>query len=183
MLKGHRTGSSGGVGELVVYYSDLGKTKKEVPVTKRVVFLMFVMAAIAVPLLMAQSNEVLDSVLSEATLSYANAAYLVGTASGLFPDTTSPADAPPRLEQEGLGRPGLRPTDPVTLGDFSYMLTRAFGIRGSIMYWVLPSPRYATRELAYLGIISGPAKPGMPLSGERALGILEQILHRKEAAQ
>jgi hypothetical protein len=48
---------------------------------------------------------------------------------------------------------------------------------------VLPSPRYATRELAYLDIISGPAKPGMPLSGERALRILERVLHGREAAQ
>ena len=151
--------------------------------TKRALFLVFAMAALAVPLLTAQSNEVLDSVLGEATISYANAAYLVGTASGRFPETTSPADAGPLLEQEGLGTPGLRPTDPVTLGDFSYMLTRAFGIHGSIMYWVLPSPRYATRQLAYLDVISGPAKPGMPLSGERALRILERILHRKEAAQ
>ena len=151
--------------------------------TKRAVFIVVAMAALSVPLLTAQSNEVLDSVLGEANLSYGNAAYLVGTASGHFPETTSPADAGPLLEQAGLGRPGLRPTDPVTLGDFSYMLARAFGIHGSIMYGVLPSPRYATRELAYLDIISGPAKPGMPLSGERALRILERVLHGKEAAQ
>jgi hypothetical protein len=151
--------------------------------TKRALFLMFAMAAIAVPLLTAQSNEVLDSVLGETTISYGNAAYLVGTASGLFPETTVPADAGPLMEQKGWGTPGRGPTDPVTLGDFSYMLTRAFGIHGGIMYWILPGPRYATRELSYLGIISGPAKPGMSLSGERALRILEQILHRKEAAR
>ena len=67
--------------------------------TKRALFLMFAMTAIAVPLLTAQSNEVLDSVLGEATISYGNAAYLVGTASGLFPETTAPADAGPLLEQ------------------------------------------------------------------------------------
>jgi hypothetical protein len=150
---------------------------------KRALFLAFVLAAIAVPLLSAQSNEVLDSVLGEATISYSNAAYLVGTAAGLLPETTSPADAVPLLEQKGWGTPGRGPTDPVTLGDYSYMLTRAFDIHASIMSWVLPGPRYATRELAYLGIISGPAKPGMSLSGDRALRILEQILHRKEAAR
>ena len=151
--------------------------------SKRALLMMFAMAAIAVPLLTAQSNEVLDSALGEANISYGNAAYLVGTASGNLPETTSPADAGSLLEQAGLGRPGLSPTDPVTLGDFSYMLTRAFGIHGGVMYWVLPGARYATRELAYLGIISGPAKPGMPLSGERALRILERILNRKEAAR
>ena len=151
--------------------------------TKRALFLMFAMAAIAVPLLTAQSNEVLDSVLGEATISYGNAAYLIGSASGVFPDTTAPADAGPLLEQKGLGIPGRQPTDPVTLGDFSYMLTRAFDIHGGLMYMILPSPRYATRELAYLDIISGPAKPGMALSGERALAILERILNKKEAAR
>ena len=63
------------------------------------------------------------------------------------------------------------------------MLTRAFEIHGGVMYWILPGPRYATRELAYLAIISGPAKPGMSLSGERALRILEKMLNSKEAAR
>jgi hypothetical protein len=151
--------------------------------TKRALFVIFAMAAIAVPLLTAQSNEVLDSVLGEATISYGNAAYLIGSATGVFPDTTAPADAGSLLEQKGLGIPGRQPADPVNLGDFSYMLTRAFGIHGGLMYMVLPSPRYATRELSYLDIISGPAKPGMPLSGERALAILERVLNKKEAAQ
>ncbi len=151
--------------------------------TKRAVFLMFAMAATGAPILAAQSNEVLDAVLGEASLSYGNAAYLVGTASGHLPETTAPADAGPQLEQQGLGRPGLKPTDPVTLGDFSYMLARAFKMTGTIMYAVLPGPRYATRELAFLGYITGPAVPGMPLSGERALRILERIIHRTEAAQ
>ena len=150
---------------------------------KRALFLMFAMAAIAVPLLTAQSNEVLDAVLGEAAISYGNAAYLVGTASGRIPETVAPADAVPQVEQAGLGLQGRGPTDPVTLGDFSYMLARAFGIDGGIMYRILPGPRYATRELSYLGIISGPAKPGMSLSGERALRILERMLNRKEIAQ
>jgi hypothetical protein len=151
--------------------------------TRRAVVLMFVLTATGVPLLTAQSNEVLDTVLGEAALSYGNAAYLVGTASGHLPETITPAEAGPRLEQEGLGKPGLQPSDPVTLGDFSYMLTRAFGIHAGIMSLVLPGPRYATRDLIYLGLISGPAKPGMSLSGERALRILEQVLHHREAAQ
>ena len=150
---------------------------------KRVLFMMFAMAAIAVPLLTAQSNEVLDTVLGEATISYANAAYLVGTASGRFDETVAPADAVPQLEQAGFGLPGRAAGDPITLGDYSYMLTRAFKIPGGIMYRILPGPRYATRELAYLGIISGPAKPSMSLSGERALRILERMLNTKGAAQ
>jgi hypothetical protein len=161
----------------------LWEHSEEVRMRSRAIFIVFALAAIGAPLLTAQSNEVLDAILGETTLSYGNAAYLIGTASGHLPEETAPADAGPILEQQGLGKPGLKSTDPVTLGDFSTMLTRAFDIHGGIMYSIRHSPRYATRELAYLGIISGPAKPGMSLSGERALRILEQILHRKEAAQ
>ncbi|MGA2477190.1 MAG: hypothetical protein ABSG63_00385 [Spirochaetia bacterium] len=150
---------------------------------KRAFFLIMMMAATGVPLLTAQANEILDAILGEAALSYANAAYLVGTASGHLPETITPADAVPGLEQAGFGLPGRQPTDPVTLGDFSYMLARSFGMHGGIMYSILPGPRYATRELSFLGIISGPAKPSMSISGERALRILEQVLHRKEAAK
>jgi len=156
---------------------------KEVRVAKRVMFMMFVLAMTGVSFVAAQSNEVLDAVLGQAALSYSNAAYLVGTASGHFADTVTPEDAVPQLEQAGLGIPGRKATDPVTLGEFSYMLTRAFGMHGGIMYAILPGPRYATRGLAYLDIISGPAKPGMSLSGERALRILEQIIHRREATR
>ena len=150
---------------------------------KRVMLLMFVLALGGVSFLAAQSNEVLDAVLAQPSLSYASAAYLVGTASGHLADTVAPEDAVSQLEQAGLGIPGRKADDPVSLGDFSYMLTRAFGIHGGIMYTILPGPRYATRELAYLDIISGPAKPGMTLPGERALRILEQVIHSREAAR
>jgi len=154
--------------------------------SKRALILIIAIAAagaIAIPPLAAQSNEVLDNVLAQASLSYANAAYLVGTAAGSVPETATPEEAVPQLEQAGWGLPGRGASDPVTLGDFSSMLMRAFAIHGGVMYWILPGPRYATRELVYLDIISGPAKPGMSLSGERALRILERVLNRKEAAR
>lgn len=151
--------------------------------TKRAIFIVLAMAAMGVSLLRAQSNEVLDAVLAETSLSYGDAAYLVGTASGHLPESTAPTDAGAALEQAGLGIPGLASTAPVTLGDLSYMLMRAFGMHGGIMYAVLPGPRYATRELAYRGVITGPAMPGMSLSGERALRIIEQVIHLKGAAR
>lgn len=151
--------------------------------TKPAMYLALAMAAVGFSLLSAQSNEVLDTVLGEASLSYGDAAYLVGSASGRLQDAVSPADAAAALDQAGLGIPGRAPDSSVSLGEFSYMLTRAFGMRGGIMYSILPGPRYATRELAYLGIITGPAIPGMSLSGERALRILERAVHRKEAAR
>lgn len=150
---------------------------------RRALFLVITMAAVSVPMLQAQSNEVLDAVLGEAALSYGSAAYLVGTASGHVAESATPAEAVTQLEQGALGLRGRAAADPITLGEYSYMLTRAFRIPGGIMYRILPGPRYAVRELAYLGVISGPAKAGMAVSGEQALHILERVLHGREAAQ
>ena len=80
--------------------------------TKRAIFLIVAMAATGVPLLTAQSNEVLDTVLGEAALSYANAAYIVGMASGHIPETTALRRMFPGLEQAGFGIPGRQPSDP-----------------------------------------------------------------------
>ena len=75
--------------------------------TKRAIFLILAMAATGVSLLAAQSNEVLDAVLGEAALSYANAAYLVGTASGHLPETI---DSGGRCTRPGAG--GIRDAGP-----------------------------------------------------------------------
>jgi hypothetical protein len=48
------------------------------------------------------------------------------------------------------------------------------------MYRIVPGPRYAAREMEYAGVIQGPAIPGMALSGNEALRMLERVLHSKE---
>jgi hypothetical protein len=128
----------------------------------------------------AQSNEVLDRILGEEQLTYASAAYLLLTATGRAPDDTSPEHAASLAEQAGFALEGLGPADGLNLGQYSFMLMRAFELQGGIMYRILPGPRYAAREMDYAGVIQGPAIPTMAVSGNEALRMLERVLHQRE---
>jgi hypothetical protein len=53
---------------------------------------------------------------------------------------------------------------------------RAFSIRGSSLYTLFPGPRYAYRQLDYLGLLPGLRDPALNVSGERLLQILGRVL-------
>jgi hypothetical protein len=128
----------------------------------------------------AQSNDVLDRILAEEQLTYGNAAYLLLVATGKAADETSLEQAVSLAEQEGFALQGFVPVDVLSIGQYCFMLMRAFELPGGIMYRILPGPRYAAREMKYAGMIQGPAIPGMALSGNEAVRILERVLHQRE---
>ncbi len=128
----------------------------------------------------AQSNDVLDRILSEEQLSYGSAAYLLLVATGRAAEETSLQQAVSLAEQEGFALEGFESADGLSLGQYSFMLMRAFELPGGIMYRILPSPRYAAREMEYAGVIQGPAIPGMVLSGNEAVRMLERVLYQRE---
>ena len=128
----------------------------------------------------AQSNEVLDRILAEEQLTYGSAAYLLIVATGKAEEGTSPEQAVVLAEQEGFALEGLAPVDVLSIGQYSFMLMRAFELSGGIMFRIVPGPRYATREMEYAEVIQGPAIPGMGLSGNEALRMLERVLHQRE---
>jgi hypothetical protein len=139
------------------------------------VFLLF--SALWAP---AQSNDALDRILAEQQLTYGSAAYLLLVATGKAGEETSAEQAVDLAEQEGFALEGFGSRDGLSIGQYSFMLMRAFGLSGGIMYRIIPSPRYAARELEYSGVIQGPAVPGMSLSGNEALRMLERVLYQRE---
>ncbi len=122
--------------------------------------------------LAAQSNQLLDQILAQPQLSFGQAAYLLLTAAKKLPEQSSPEQAAEALASSGW-RVKARPAEePMPLGEYSYLLMQAFGIRGGLMYHLFPGPRYATRELATRKWITGRAWPGRALSGEEAVRLL-----------
>ena len=138
---------------------------------------LLLLSALLVP---AQSNEVLDRILAEEQLTYGSAAYLLIIATGKAADDTSPEQAVVLAEQEGFALEGFAPVDVISIGEYSFMLMRAFELSGGIMYRIIPGPRYAAREMEYAEVIMGPAIPGMAVSGNEALRMLERVLHQRE---
>ena len=147
----------------------------------RTLTLMLAIALLAgVGSLWGQSNELLDELFEEPATTLEQAAYLVLTAAGRIPDDSSPADAAAALAAQGWTVPERSADEPLTLGEYSYLLMRAFELSGGLMYRIFAGPRYAGRELAYLQLIKGDTSPYRTFSGEEAIGILGRLMERKE---
>lgn len=127
-----------------------------------------------------QSNEIIDTVLGEEQLSYGNAAYLVLVAADRLAETASPAEALSELESLGWALDPRAAGEPVTFGEYSYLMMEALEFPGGLMYRFFPGPRYAARDVSAMGIAEGYAMVGMDISGDRALRMLARALEYAE---
>ncbi len=144
--------------------------------------LLVLLAVLLLPVLSAgaQSNEILDAVLAEEQLTYGSAAWLLLLANSSVTEETTRTEAVAAIARAGIGLPDRAANETVTLGEYALLAMRVFEIDGGFAYRILPSPRYATRELVFLKIIQGHDYPGMSLSGERGMRILGRVLGLRE---
>ncbi|MCF7914992.1 MAG: hypothetical protein K9L66_07500 [Spirochaetaceae bacterium] len=130
--------------------------------------------------LYAQSNETLDRFLAQERAVLGYSAYMVLTAADELPEESSPQEAAMAVSRIGWMDTSTASNDPISLGEYSYLLMKAFDIRGGLMYTLFPGPRYAARELKYLQCIPGKSTPGRSISGTDAVQILGRVLEWKE---
>jgi hypothetical protein len=141
-------------------------------------FVALLVVAGLVPLT-AQSNEFVDLLLDTPQASLGQAAYLVLTARGVLTEQASPEQAVEALARQGWKTPARQAAEPLTLGEYCYLLMQAYEVKGGLMYRIAPGPRYAARELAYRKLVRGKAYPNRSLSGQEALSILRGLLEWK----
>ncbi|MCF7947832.1 MAG: hypothetical protein K9M94_04490 [Spirochaetia bacterium] len=151
-------------------------TQKNSTIILSILFLL----GLSLSLMPAQSNQIIDQLLEKKETSFAEALYLVQTATGEIPEDISPQIAAERFDSQGWNLPQISADTPITLGEYSQLLMHAFEIPGGIMYSIFPGPRYAAREAHYRGFVRGSALPGRSLSGSEVLFILRQVLEWKE---
>lgn len=106
----------------------------------------------------------MDRLLGTEAVDFAAAALWVQSAAGLDPGVPLPAEG---------GKP-------IRLDEFAFMLVRAFGFKGGIMYTLFPGPRYAYRELVYRRVLEGRLDPAQTVSGERLLYVLGRALEWRD---
>jgi len=138
---------------------------------------------VAVLPLEAQSNTLIDALLDSPQAAFGDAVYLALSAAGIVPETATPDDAVTALLARNRRFSGRSAEGPITLGEYAFVLMKAFDIRGGILSSIFPGPRYACRELAFLGLLSGNASPNRRLAGEEAVRILGKVLEQWEAAR
>lgn len=127
-----------------------------------------------------QSNNFLDDFLEEKEASFGKAVYLTFVAAGLIDEQASVTEALTVLKGKSWRLVVKESGQPIRLGEFSLLLMKVFEIRGGLMYRLLAVPRYAARELVYLGLISGSTDPTRYITGEEAVKTLGAVINWKE---
>jgi hypothetical protein len=122
----------------------------------------------------------MDALLGAPQVTHAQAGSLVLAAAAEFPDYSGNGTAfKTALDNRWFPR-GTEPDTPVTLGELSYLIMKSFNLKGSLWYAIIPSRRFATRYLAYHKVIQGAKDPGLKVSGERFLQILNRSIRYAE---
>jgi hypothetical protein len=130
--------------------------------------------------LSAQSNQLLDQLLDQTEAHFGDVVYMTLVAAKLLPETATQEEALQSLQQQNWNIRVLPPEAPVPLGEYSYMLMKAFRLRGGILYSLFPGPRYACRELGYLKIVASDARTWRTVSGEEAVRMLGKVMASQE---
>jgi len=130
-------------------------------------------------LLQAQTAAELEAVLENPAITYSQAAWFVYASAGttVSMDGVDFQEAFDRAMSNGWLTKKAAPDDPIKLGAVSFLMMKAFGIKGGLMYMILPGPRYAFRTMVSRSLIQGGADPGMKVNGERFLFILGNVLN------
>jgi len=149
---------------------------------KTLFLISFITACLPV-LLSAQSNTVIDQLLNEDKADWGKTSYMVLSAAEIISENAEIPEALTKLEKQQWKLPAKKSENSITLGEYSYMLMKAFDIPGGIMYKILPGPRYAARELDYLNFIDNNKSPYRTLSGEEVLRIMGRVMEWKEAGK
>jgi len=124
----------------------------------------------------AQTAAELEKALGTQNLTCAQAAGFVLAAAA---DTSVKNISKEAFEQaiaKGWFPQGTKPEENITLGRLSFLIMKAFNIKGGLMYTFFPGPRYAFRTMVSRSYIQGTADPAMKVSGVRFFRILGKVL-------
>lgn len=122
----------------------------------------------------------IDTILGQEAITWAQAAWLVGRATGAFDEGVTPEEAAERAAKSGWADTSLREGRRLELQSLSHLLVEALEIPGGFLYSWFPGPRYALRELVYRKIIPGSLDPESSVPGEEALRYLQLAQDWKE---
>jgi hypothetical protein len=140
-------------------------------------FLALLCAGSAVPLAAQDAGE-MDRLLETPAVSGAQAARFVLGAAGLLPGLSGPAaEAAAWRAARERGWAAGEADRVLRLKEAAFLAAGAFGLKGGLLYTLFPGPRYAYRELLHLRLIQGRSDGNAPVSGERLLQIIGQVLH------
>jgi len=124
----------------------------------------------------AQTAAELEGLLQIQAVSRAQAARFVLEAAGLMTAPGADEAFAFATERSWLSK-NAAAEKPITLAELSFLIMKAFNLKGGMMYALLPGPRYAYKSMISRSFIQDPADPAMTLNGGRFLLILGNVLN------
>ncbi|AEF82032.1 hypothetical protein [Leadbettera azotonutricia] len=125
----------------------------------------------------AQTAEQLEGLLDTAEVTYMSATLFVLQGAGIVGESAHADAAFAEARSRSFLPRNIAENTPVTLGGLSFLMMRAFDIKGGMWYRLFPGPRYANRFLVYHKLIQGSTDPSQKVSGEQLLRILGRVLN------
>jgi hypothetical protein len=144
--------------------------------------IVFVAAAFPGAILWGQSNERIDELLAQGQARLDSTAYILLAAGGAIGEADGAEIALGKLVELGCISAAAAPGSAVTVQDLSFYLMKVLSLKGGVMYSLLPSPRYAYRELDYLKLVNSSGGPFRTVSGEEVVRTLGQTLAWQKGA-
>ena len=126
-------------------------------------------------ILSAQTANQIESLLNTKAVTYEQAAWFVLSAADIDEqDTFNFA-----VQQNWLTKKAA-PENQINLRQVSLLIMQAFNIKGGPMYSITKNAHYAYREMVYQNLIQGRSDPGMAVTGELLIFMVNQALFRMD---
>jgi outer membrane protein OmpA-like peptidoglycan-associated protein len=154
---------------------------------KKSIFFLFIFFVVIQVFLSAQVAEEIEKLLETEAVNYEQAARFVlqaadmGDENGLY-QVFGPGEAF-RFAEERRWLPQNAAQDAVArLDGVSFLIMRSFDVKGGLFYSLFKTPHYAYREMLYQEVIQGKSDPGMAVSGDMLLFMINRLLAIREEA-
>jgi hypothetical protein len=143
-------------------------------------FAIVLLILIGVSPLFGQSNQLMDAMLAQKEASFGASVYMILAAAKIIPEDATEEQALVALASRNSRLGSRSASSPITLGEVSHLIMSSLEMKGGLMYSIIPGPRYASRELSFLKIVTGNTSPWRRVSGEEVVRFLGRALELKE---
>ncbi|MCR5290840.1 MAG: hypothetical protein K6E51_12680 [Treponema sp.] len=131
----------------------------------------------------AQSAEFMSQLLESKRVTYGQACYFTALYKGSIPESVSQQEAFDFINKTGyVYKDSVTADDFVTMADLSYLIVKAFNVKGGIMYSLFPSPRYALRLLESDGLVAQFTDPQGKIKGDDFIALFIRCLEYYDEA-
>lgn len=131
----------------------------------------------------AQSAQIVDDILKSQEATFGHAAYLILTASDTISGDTDFKTACTYMQEQAMIPSSVTAETKISFKEYAFLLMKAYGIKGGMLYRIYPCPRYAYRDLCFLSVIQGKTDPSQIISGSQMLQIIGRMDVLKGGAQ